>query len=333
MASEGTQFEKELRFEPQAENSNASEPLPIAVATHFFQQRYLFAFATQAEILQYVRTQSVSEEAARLPEILAAWRDIQPRVNALTVQEAGLPDTIQLTGLAPQYQAKLDAIAGDKLFQKTFALLPVAFGLVEVDKLVAPQRTVNLDYVNRLIAKYPEKPAMDDLLEICVSPKREMEAIQHLEVAPNTHVFTSPNSDIRFLGAFVKRLTNDDYDHAVSGGLPAAAVISFIGYGGAPINVLLSGPRIVLNNGFHRVYALRSMGINHIPVVIQQVRNPQLEFPPIVAGLPREYLLGAPRPVLMKDFFEEGFTTILKVRERLKMVTVAIGGNQHEIPA
>ena len=154
-----------------------------------------------------------------------------------------------------------------------------------------------------------------------------------MEVALNTHVFSSPNSDIRFLGAFVKELTTEDMKHAVLGGLPAAAVIAFIGYGGAPINVLQWGGRVVLNNGFHRVYALRSMGVTDIPVVIQHVANPQLEFPPQVAGLPKEYLLGMPRPVLMKDFFEDGFAITTRVRDRLKMVTLGIAVNQHDVPA
>jgi len=181
--------------------------------------------------------------------------------------------------------------------------------------------------------KYPKEPTLDELLDICVSPKREMEPIQHLEVAPNTHVFSSPNSDVRFLGAFVKQLAHEDLEHAVFGGLPAAAVIAFVGYGGAPINVFICGNRVVLNNGFHRVFALRSMGVAEIPVVIQQVSNPQLEFPPQVAGLPREYLLGVSRPVVMKDFFEEGFAITLRVRERLRAVTLGIGCNQHDIPA
>lgn len=306
---------------------------PILVGTHFFRQQYLFAFATQSELLQYVRTQSVTEEAAGLPEILSAWSGLQPRVAELVRREGGVQDTIQVDGLPEEYHSKLDSFASDSLFQRTFSQLPVAFGIVEVDKLVAPQRTVNLDYVNRLKKKYPKMPTMDELLNICVSPKREMDPIQHLEIAPNTHVFSSPNSDIRFLGAFVKQLSTEDFEHAVSGGLPAAAVISFVGYGGAPINVLHWGRRVVLNNGFHRVFALRSMGITHVPVVIQQVANPQLEFPPHVAGLPKEYLLGSPRPVLIKDFFEEGFTITLKVRDRLKMVTVGIACSQHDIPA
>jgi hypothetical protein len=89
----------------------------------------------------------------------------------------------------------------------------------------------------------------------------------------------------------VKELTAEDLDHAVSGGLPAAAIIAFVGYGGAPVNVLKVGSRIVLNNGFHRVYTLRRLGVKEIPVVVQHVSNPQLEFPPQVGGLPKEYLL------------------------------------------
>lgn len=333
MAGQVRDVSKQVELGPEVGGSAAPGAGPIPVATHFFRQQYLFAFATQAEVLQHVRTQAVTEEVTRLPEILAAWSEVQPRVADLARREAGTPDAIQVTLLPAQHKPKLDSFAADSLFQKTFSQLPVAFGLVEVDRLVAPQRAVNLDYVNRLRAKYPKAPTVDQLLDICVCPKRDMDPIQHLEIAPNTHVFSSPNSDIRFLGAFMKQLTNEDLNHAVSGGLPAAAVISFVGYGCAPINVLRWGTRIVLNNGFHRVYALRSMGITHLPVVLQQVRNPQLEFPPHVAGLPKEYLLGSPRPVLTKDFFEEGFTLTLKVRDRLKMVTLGIGSNQHDIPA
>jgi hypothetical protein len=112
-----------------------------------------------------------------------------------------------------------------------------------------------------------------------------------------------------------------------------AAVIAFVGYGGSPINVIAANGRLVLNNGFHRVYALRSLGVTHIPVVIQQATNVRLEFPPAVAGLPREYLLGTPRPVLMKDFFHDDFCISLRVRDRLKVVTVGINLGQHEIPA
>jgi hypothetical protein len=293
----------------------------------------LSAFATQAEVLQHIRTQAIDEEAQRLPAILGAWEHLQPRVVDLLQTEAGTADSMLVEEIPEEHKSVLEDFASDPLFRKTFANLPTAFGLVEIDKLVAPQRTVNLDYVDRLVALLPKSPSMTELLGICLSPKRKMDPIQHLEIAPNTHVFSSPNSDIRFLGAFVKRLSTEDLEYAVSGGLPAAAIIAFIGYGGAPVNVLLSGKRVVLNNGFHRVYALRSVGVKKIPVVIQQVRNVQLEFPSVVAGLPKEYLLNVQRPVLIKDFFEPDFAITLKVRERIKMVTVGIGLSQHDVPS
>jgi hypothetical protein len=48
--------------------------------------------------------------------------------------------------------------------------------------------------------------------------------------------------------------------------------------------------------------------------------------------LPREYLLAHPRPVLMKDFFEEKFNTVLKVKNKLKTVTFRPKVQQHDIP-
>lgn len=310
-----------------------SELPQIPVATHYFNQRYLFAFATQAEVLNHVRTQGLEEEGQRLPDIMSAWRNLQPRVADLVQRESGQAETIQVAPIPEDHRPRLEAFASDSLFQKTFSSLPISFETVQIDKLVAAQRTVNLTYVERLVGLYPQPPTMNDLLDICVSPNRAMDPIQHLEVAPNTHVFSSPNSDIRFLGAFVKHLTAADLEYAESGGLPAAAVIAFVGYGGAPVNVLKAGDRVVLNNGFHRVYALRSLGVTEIPVVVQHVRNVQLEFPPVVAGLPKDYLLNVPRPVLIKDFFEPDFAITLKVRERVKMVTVGIGLGQHEVPS
>lgn len=305
----------------------------VEVGTHFFRQEYLYAFATRAEVTHHVRTQAVLDEGTRLPEILASWAALQPRVQGLIDAEKGVADGISVTEVPREHEDQLQAYAGDQLFQRTFSNLSIAFAIVEVDKLVAPQRSVNMDYVERLQATLPKDPQLSDLLEICVSPKRQMDPIQHLEIGANVHVFSSPNSDIRFLGSFVKTLTEEDLAAAVMGGLPAAAVISFIGYGGAPINVIRAGPRVVLNNGFHRAYALRAAGVTRIPVVVQISANPALDFPQQVAGLPREYLLRAKRPVLMKDFFEPGFALSLRVRERVKMVTVGINLNQHEVPS
>lgn len=197
----------------------SSESTKIPVATHHFLQRYLLAFATQAEVQHHLRTQAVEEESQRLPDILLAWNELQPKVANLLQNETGLADSMQVNEIPEEYRKELEAIAAEPLFQKTFSNLPTGFALVEIDKLVAPQRTVNLDYVDRLTTKLPKTPTLRQLLDFCVSHKRQMDAIQHLEIAPNTHAFSSPNSDMRFLGAFVKTLTDEDLKYAMSGGL------------------------------------------------------------------------------------------------------------------
>ena len=47
--------------------------------------------------------------------------------------------------------------------------------VVEIDKLVAPQRTINRDYAQKLRARFPTTPSVEDLIEICLSPEGEPE--------------------------------------------------------------------------------------------------------------------------------------------------------------
>ena len=105
----------------------------------------------------------------------------------------------------------------------------------------------------------------------------------------------------------MKPLDPADIAVAHTGGVPAAAVVLLVGYGSPCINVMQFEDRMVLNNGFHRAYVLRALGHKRIPVAVQHVENADLEFPQVVAGLPREYLLKHRRPVVMKDFFDRSY--------------------------
>lgn len=303
----------------------------IALESHYFDQLYLYAFASQGEVYQHIRTQAIKDERQRSDAILAAWRGVRPRVTHVLQNEAGLPDTITVQAIAPEYAAQIQKIEQDPLFQKTF--VGATFGVIEVDKVVAAQRTVNLAYVEKISSRLPNAPSMADLIEFCISPNREMDPIQHLEVTQNVHAFSSPNSDVRFLGSFIKDLEPSDLQYAEGGGLPAAAILVFVGYGSPQIHVYRVGNRVVLGNGFHRVYALRQRGITEIPVVIRNVQNPSLEFPQAIGGIPRDYLLSTPRPTLIKDFLEPDFTVQLRVQERIKTVTVQVGASEYDVPA
>ena len=300
---------------------------------HYVAELYLYAFATQAEVLHHLRTRTSAVDRERLPAILETWHRLRPRVAAMEAREAGIAETIRCAPIPPEFHAQVQRVTDHPLFQKTFQDYPGTFEVLEIDKLVAPQRSVNLSYVEELTASFAGVPTFQSLVDICLSPVRPGAPIQHLQAGSNTHVFSSPSADFRALGSGAKEtLTEEDLQLAEAGGVPSASVLAFVGYGCSTVNVFRVGKRAILNNGFHRVYALRSLGVTDIPVLVQHVHNVALEFPSEVNGFPSGYLLGSPRPVLCKDFLEPGFTIGVSVRERVRVVKVTMSASRYDVP-
>ncbi len=82
--------------------------------------------------------------------------------------------------------------------------------------------------------------------------------------------------------------------------------------------------RIILHNGYHRAYALRSLGITHAPCIIQTLtRNDELGVAATkkVTQDPDFYLASA-RPPLLKDFFDPKIRKVHQVYKTLKMIEV-----------
>jgi hypothetical protein len=116
------------------------------------------------------------------------------------------------------------------------------------------------------------------------------------------------------------------------GGQAVRVIVLTLGFGFATANVYRVGQRVILNNGFHRLYTLRSLGITHAPVVVQQVTHPEVELPPVIGELPREHVVQNTRPGLMKDFFEDRLTCLVTQRGFIKAIQVGWGANESMIP-
>lgn len=295
-------------------------------------QLYLYGVTTQQEFQAYVRAECYPDDVARLPELLQQWKGAAAHFRTIADSEASLPDGAKTREIGEAAKQMLPEILEDHLFQKTFSQLPITFKLVEIDNLIACQRQVNWDYVQALRAKVTSAATDSGLVELCLSPRVENPTPAFLQQSPNAGVYTSPSGDFRFLGGYPKDLCEDDFRVAAGGGLPVAAIVLLFGHGGSPVNVLASGSRLILNNGFHRAYALRSLGYDFMPAVVQEVSNADLELGPTIQGLPKDYLLEDPRPSMVKDFFDEQLIIRLRVKSRLKTLKVAWGVDQFHVP-
>ena len=133
----------------------------------------------------------------------------------------------------------------------------------------------------------------------------------------------------------VKELVPEDLTLAEQGGVPVMALISFIGFGASSINAFfdVARNRVILNNGYHRVYALRSIGVTHIPIVLMISHNEAMHLPPIFpGGVPKDYVLNTPRPSLVVDLFRDDLTVELQVKKRIKKVIVQVSNADHDVP-
>ncbi len=294
--------------------------------------RYLYGASTQPEFLNFVRTQCVNISEDDLPELLEKWRIATKKFFENALKGDFLPEGVTVEDIPQEFKQKLEEIEKDSLFRKSFSNLPYSFQIVDIKRIVAAQRYVNTDYTDALVEELRKGKDMNSLLDFSLKSGSFNPIPSELQLSPNVYSYKSASTDFRFLGGYPKKLTEDDYKYAINGGMPISAVILFVGYGSPAINVFQIGKRLILNNGFHRLYALLKAGIHKAPMVVQHITNWNLELPPNLIGLPTQYLVTEKRPSMMEDFMDPELTTELMMKARDKSVQIQWAFNQFDIP-
>jgi len=143
----------------------------------------------------------------------------------------------------------------------------------------------------------------------------------------------SPSNDMRFLGAM--RLNSGHIkDYPPPGNLVAVIGLA-VGFGSNFLNAVYVENRLILNNGSHRAYALRKMGITHVPCIVQHLSSRDeldLVGPSEVRHDP-DFYLKHPRPSMLKDYFHPKLHKVMPVRRRLRQITVRFEVEEHSVPA
>jgi len=286
---------------------------------------YLYSALPRDGIQNLIREYCIKEEQQNIEQTLKDWEKATQALRETEKKEQGLADnnvTFDITN------SKLDSIEKDVLFKNTFEKTPTEFRYVEIDNLVAYQRQVSLDYIATLEKKIPNSPTEEELIDICVSPTTDVPIPKPTRKTGNSWIFTSPSPDFRFLGGHLKeKITDDDIKYTHISAVPTHAITLFVGYGTSSINVIEANGRLILNNGFHRVYAFYKKGIKRIPVVVQKIGNVDIDFPPHLNNV-KQYLLGQKRPIVIKDFFDSNLVREFKQKKMIKTVRVDFAGDE-----
>ena len=278
---------------------------------------YLHAAFTKKHVSDIIKNKCIEDEYANRSQIFQEWNHATESLRKIEKEEEGAADNCEISDIN---SGLIEAIKLNPTITNSFSGQVLDFSMVELDNIIATQREILLDYVDQLTKKIPKNPSEDDLLKFCLIPEKQVPKPKPTRKSSNSWYFSTPSHDFRFLGGYLKNeFTKDDIEFTKVGGVPTHAIMLFVGYGAGCMTATSVNGRVILTNGFHRAYALRKKGIKKIPLLLKKIGNADLDFPDEIHGLKKDYLLKYPRPIMIKDFFNDDLVRVFK---RKQMTTV-----------
>lgn len=257
-------------------------------------------------------------------EVADAWRAAQPRWQELERTEAGAAEQPQVRPMPASVRAHLERLTADAAVQATFDTVPVAFGMVAADCLVASQCTITQASVDGIGGARPARGALAWATRLCLPAGAPTGGARLVYRDEDEFVFEGDGHDMRYLGSQILDATATRLPQLRG---HAQAVLA-LGVGASTnlVNAVRWKNRIVLNNGHHRVHALRRLGFTHVPCLIQ----PCASFDDVRQAATSDVVdhadlyFDAPRPPLMRDFDDPRLTKAWRLPRLRRQVTVRI---------
>lgn len=301
-----------------------SSVLPDNADPHVF----LVGRPPMGEYIGFITSQTVGGAVADQGALADRWRRANDHIQQLEADEAGLADSAAVTPLPSAIEPLRLALLTDPAVQRTYGPTPVDVTLVDLDTLVVFQKHINLAYVRQLQATLPERPTDEEVFGFALpTDGRYNPPVSFGPIAANAWGFTSPSTDLRVLDL---QVIDPSQVAAPIAGVPAAVLSVFVGYGSNLLSAVQIENRLVLANGSHRAYALRDRGHRVVPCLIRRLtRREELN---VVGVQPVEaapaLFLDAPRPPLLKDYFDDELRMLVDVPRKQRQVQVQVATQQ-----
>ena len=301
-------------------------------ATDWNEEVYLLGVPALADYVDYVRNKTIDGRDARESTLIAEWLAADALFARERDSEPDIADDCEVRELPAAMRPLIQHVLADPCFTRGFDNLAVAFGMVELDRLVVFQKDITRDHGLRLQNSLGATPSEQQLFELCLPYRRERPKVRMSCAGPRKYVFNSESTDLRFLGASL--VPDIELPGMAPAGLLAGTLGLMVGMGPNYMNVVRNGKRMVLNEGYHRAYALRAMGITHAPCVIQSIsHNAEIAF----AGGGElidnaERLFHQPRPPILRDFFDPLKTKVLRTPKMRRQIQITFEVETLTIP-
>ncbi len=277
-----------------------------------------------SDYLTFMRDKVAGGEAISPRALADEWRQANDLYYELEQGEAGLADGAGCLALDPALEGLADEVYADPYYRDTFDTLPSEIRMVELARLVVSQSNIGCGFACELAKELGARPAPETLFRFCLPLDRTLPPVRVRKSGKDSWVFSSPSTDFRLHPA---KLLEPASIQGLGGFGPAAAVLALpVGFGSNFLSVVKSDERLLLQNGYHRAYALLDAGITHAPAIVQTVTR--LDELRLAAGEdvcedPAFYFRAA-RPPLLKDFLDPRLAKRLRAKKMETTVEIEI---------
>ena len=293
---------------------------------------FLVGRTTLREYLSFMTAEPVGAETADRGALAAEWRAAHDRLAKLRRAEEDWADDVRPRPLPAALEPLAAEVAADPIFRAAFDTFPTRVALVELDRLVVSQKTVHLAQVRRLRDRLGADPTPEQVFRLCLPTDHPPVGYRMSRVGSDSVVFVCDSDDLRFQES-VLLAPNQVTGYQPFG--PIAGVVGLVvGFGSGYLNVISCEGRLVLNNGYHRAYALRELGVTHAPAVVQEVRRADEVGAAGGTAFRRnpDYYLRSPRPPVLKDYFDPELRKVVQLVPTARHVRVRFTIEEVDLP-
>lgn len=257
-----------------------------------------------SDYLHFHKSRVVDGDKLDPRELVDEWRRANDHYHTLETAEAGLADKIVALPLPDSLKKMKRAVFTTPYFKQSFDSLPVTIKMVELKNLVVSQSSVGTDFSGAIARKLGKRPTLEKLFAFCLPLDRELASVNFQRMNDDKFVFTSSSTDFR--DHPVEVVASNQIRNVPSFGPISAGLVIPVGYGSNFLSAVQSETRIILENGYHRAFALMSLGITHAPMIVQTVtRTDELR---VASGSDvsddAAFYFRSARPPLLKDFLD-----------------------------
>ena len=293
---------------------------------------YLIGRPTLKKYLHFARNNAVNPPSDGI--LTDQWQAASKAIRALEKEEAGAADDPPITKLkVKKYEPLLTEFLKDPLVQNGFNTVPTEVAIIELDRLVVYQHHIDVTYADLLARELGSSPSAEQIFRTSLLHDHPRPPVKWARTHSNTFVFMSPSNDMRFLGT-MKLQPDNITGYPPPGNLAGVVGLAF-GFGSNFLNAIYTEKRLILNNGSHRAYALRKMGVTHVPCIVQHVTSRDeldvLASSAVADNL--DYYLESPRPSMLRDYFDPKLHKVFPVRKQMRQITVKFELDEAYVPA